>query len=177
MINAFLLILIMIPCKDRIYYSDDLIWVWEYYKGTSESVSNYDAVSCFGREFDANLIDSTVYNVSCKTYFVPSCSWTKDATDSLLLIHEFYHFKLEEYITQCYLNTLMIIENETDFIEFSDYTFYTNMTDSLADHISLRYDELTDYGRNYNAQVNLQKQIDSALKNIVTLELLYIPHD
>lgn len=175
--NIFILILLnWFPCNEKIYYSEDLIWSWEYYTGEIDSGSTYSAISCFGREFDAELIDSLVYNVSCKTYFDPNCSWSKATKDSILLNHELYHFKLEEYVTQCFLYTLEYIESESGIINLNDYSYNVNLADSISDILSLQYDELTDYGRIYKVQFSLQQQIDSALNSVGTLEAPYLPH-
>ena len=133
---------------------------WDEYKGKRPDSTEIGAASYIGFEIYPSLIKD-LPSITIRTSFFPYKSWKKYPTD-LLLIHEQGHFDLAEVYSRKIRKKFICLQEK----DCKDFNKYYEVYDEL--HVeykeaSSKYDLETNFGRNYENQLQWKRKISSQL--------------
>lgn len=156
----------------RIYWRQDSILDWSDFKGRSDTMVRYYAMSTTGMEVKPEVSlknNKVVIKFVLKAFFNPSGSWSKKQHEtSKILHHEQIHFDIVECITR-----IATIEFDKYAKAYASKTEVEALLQKLMiknGEMHKRYDDQTIHGSNEQMQAKWAQYTIDLLKNPTTLD-------
>lgn len=152
---------------DRIYWSDWYKLEWTDFKGEEKAEKSVAAISKIALPYTVVSDGEVDMTVSLQVCFIKSESWYKAGKDNpVLLQHEQLHFDIAELHRRIVVKELLgrkfshtnYKQELASLIEEVWNTSYTKMQD--------KYDQETNYFRNFRAQINWNRMVAQQLRNL-----------
>ncbi len=151
---------------------DDVLWQrenrleWSDFKGKPSRTSNASAVTASGIAYSFSTFrknDKIEIDFQVTSYFYPQNSWVRNTiTDTLILNHEQLHFDITEIYTRK-LRREFAEATFSDNVKAEVKAIYEQIIKELNDFQNL-YDKETNFSRNYEKQLEWNKQVSMALE-------------
>ncbi len=119
--------------------------------------------------FSSYTISRGKYGFIIKAYFSPYKSWSRPYMDSIILMHEQFHFNIAELVARKMRACIRGVETNNHNIKK-----YTSSIDSTLNELGIlnkRYDRETEHGTLVEQQIEWQKKIDDQLRELKEYEL------
>lgn len=151
---------------DRIIWSSSIKLKWEDFRGVSDPLSKYKAMTFSKIHLKHELLnDRIILDISCS--FNCSLSWSKNKKSDSLLAHEQLHFDITELAArkirkECSQHTSDDLSLSSKFIQ-TTYNYYNAY---YRDSVNAGYDLETDHGIIISKQKEWEKRISEELKTL-----------